>query len=105
VEVDGIWIYHNGDHFTRGDEDLDYLGGISSEIDLAFVPGYPASGAPFFEKELRFLKRFRPRIVFPMHRGGEEEAAQEWAQVLLDRGMALDLRFPRARGDRFDLEG
>jgi L-ascorbate metabolism protein UlaG (beta-lactamase superfamily) len=105
VEVDGMWIYHNGDHFVRNDEDLDYLAGISSEIDLAFVPGFAAPGAPFFEKGMRFLERFKPRIVFPMHRGGDEEAAQEWAQVLADRGMVLDLRFPQARGDRFDLEG
>lgn len=105
VEIDGIWIYHNGDHFARDDEDLEYLAGISSEIDLAFVPGYAASGAPFFEKEMRFLERFKPRIVFPMHRSGEEEAAREWAQVLSDRGMTLELRFPQARGDRFDLGG
>jgi L-ascorbate metabolism protein UlaG (beta-lactamase superfamily) len=108
VEVDGLWLYHNGDHFTQDDEDLEYLAQITSGLEMAFVTNATGDeGRRLTEKVIRFLERFQPRVVFPMHRGfrgGEEEAHEEFAEMLTRRGMTLDVRLPRVRGDRFEVE-
>jgi L-ascorbate metabolism protein UlaG (beta-lactamase superfamily) len=103
VEVGGLRVYHNGDHFTEGPEDLEYLAGITPEVDVAFVTGVPMPGARFFEKGMAFLERFRPGAVFPMHQGGREEVLEAWAAVPAERNMGLNVLLSRARGDRFEV--
>lgn len=78
VHVDGVWIYHAGDHShpLAGQQptfrsNLEYLRSIAPRVDLLFTPTW--GGEAFAIRELR------PRVVFPMHSGGREHEVVRWA--------------------------
>lgn len=89
AEVDGVTIFHPGDHACRYEEGdtafsngIDFLAGTYKNIDIAFVP---VSGCSFnnktaLEKGNDYLvEKFRPRVVFPMHGSGNEKSFLEYA--------------------------
>jgi len=78
VHVDGLWIYHAGDHsHSRGAEspvfrgNLEYLAAITTRLDVMFTPTWGG--------ELFAIECLRPRVVFPMHDGGNERQYTRWA--------------------------
>lgn len=102
VEVEGLWIYHNGDHYTAGTDDLDHLATLTSRVDLAFLPGVARFRDTWVQKGILFLERFHPSVVFPMHLGGREGEADAWLRILRDAGLNPNALVPGHRGDRFD---
>ena len=105
VEVEGLWIYHNGDHYTSGTDDLDYLTGLTSRVDVAFLPGVARFRDTWVEKEILFVERFNPGVVFPMHLGRREGDAEAWIRILRENGLDPTVLAPMKRGDRFHLGG
>ncbi len=89
VELDGLSIYHPGDHANRyqeGDEEfsdeIDFLAKKYNSVDIAFVP---ISGCNFRDKVALvkgndyMIKKFNPALVLPMHAGGGEDKYKEYA--------------------------
>lgn len=103
VEVGGLWIYHNGDHYTPDVDDLEYLSSVTPRVDVAFLPGVARYRNSWVEKGISFIERMNPGIVFPMHLANREEGFREWAAIVNREGFTPEIRFPRARGDRFEI--
>ena len=90
VEVDGVTIYHPGDHakrFQDGDkafsDEIDFLAKQYSSIDIAFVP---ITGCSFRDKKALnsgndyVIEKFKPCLVLPMHGSGNENKYKEYAE-------------------------
>lgn len=105
VTLDGLTIYHSGDHFNPGEQlepgftgEIDYLAARSSGIDLAFIDG------PHKLKDrgvVYALKKLSPRIFFPMHAVNKEYMYHDL--IVRIRGHLGDTipMAVRSRGDRF----
>jgi hypothetical protein len=107
--VDGLNIYHAGDHagwregekegFTR---EIDYLAQHITELDLAFlnVTGCHAHGKePLKEGTLYTLARLKPRIMIPTHAGDREYVYREAAEEAVREGITIPVVRPENRGD------
>jgi L-ascorbate metabolism protein UlaG (beta-lactamase superfamily) len=78
VGVDGITIFHAGDHALWSDEsaeafaaEIQWLKKQGASIDLAFFPiatGFPCEPRPSIWKGVRTAAlELRPRVLVPMH--------------------------------------
>jgi ankyrin repeat protein/L-ascorbate metabolism protein UlaG (beta-lactamase superfamily) len=89
VEVNGLTIYHPGDHanrFQEGDnaftDEIDFLAKQYNKIDIAFVP---ITGCSFRDKKALnignnyLVEKFNPSLVLPMHGSGNEDKYIEYA--------------------------
>lgn len=112
VEVDGLTLFHAGDHantttelsapFTR---EIDHIAEQGPAIDIAFLPVVacgsqnrecPRTGV-FYS-----LDKLSPRVLFPMHAGGREHIYMEFAREAEQRGVKkTQIGCPEIRGDRF----
>ncbi len=109
VEVDGITLFHSGDHGSTGDDlnplfrdNINHLAGLSLEIDLAFLSIFGRRGGGIVNRgDLYTIEQLRPRVTFPMHRGGAEEAYEEWARAIADTGAPTDTEYAERRGQVF----
>ena len=88
VRVDGLTIFHAGDHgSSRGMKDpvfggnIVYLAGQAPEPDLMFTPT--------FGGEIDAIRALKPRAVFPMHDGGRERQYARFAEKV--RALGLDV--------------
>ncbi len=90
VEVDGLTIYHPGDHakrFRDGDkafsDEIDFLAKQYANIDIAFIP---ITGCSFRDKKSLVdgndytVDKFKPSMVLPMHGSGNEHKYKEYAE-------------------------
>jgi L-ascorbate metabolism protein UlaG (beta-lactamase superfamily) len=78
VLVDGLAIYHAGDHgHSKGrlnpefKENIDYLAKVEKNIDFIFTPTF---GGEFYS-----IEKLSPKAVFPMHDGGYEHQYKKFA--------------------------
>ena len=102
VRVDGLVLYHSGDHGMdrsrlgkRYTDEIDYLAGQISKIDIAFVP-------VVFEKGVLYtVEKLSPNVLFPMHKWGNEYIYADFMQR--NSGKYLNTRIISAefRGQRF----
>lgn len=78
VTVDGLTLYHAGDHARWGDEDakafeaeIRWLKNVGSRIDLAFFPiatGRTCDPRPSIWQGVRYAAvELKPRVLIPMH--------------------------------------
>ena len=51
------------------------------------------------------LEHFRAEVLLPMHRGGVEEEAADFPEVMAERGYESIISVPRRRGDRWVIGG
>ena len=111
VEVDGLTIYHPGDHANRfqdGDKDfsdeIDFLAKEYDDIDIAFVP---ITGCSFRDKVALFsgndylVKSFGPKLVLPMHGSNNEHKYKEYAKDKNKAGNTSIFKYALNKGDRF----
>ena len=96
VQLDGVSIYHPGDHalFTKDDEpgfkkEVDFIAGINSHVDIAFLP---VTGCPSRWKKENIVQGFfysidklNPSQVYPMHAFNREYALTEFADMAKKR--------------------
>ncbi|HBS86467.1 MAG: hypothetical protein A2W91_19825 [Bacteroidetes bacterium GWF2_38_335] len=114
IEVDGLVIYHPGDHANRfQDEDKDFTSEIDflaekyKKIDIAFVP---ISGCNFRDKTVLkkgndyLVSRFSPTMVLPMHGSGSEFKYREYSDERNKLYNTNIYRFVSFRGDRLVFE-
>jgi ankyrin repeat protein/L-ascorbate metabolism protein UlaG (beta-lactamase superfamily) len=111
VEVDGLALFHAGDHANRTTElseafalEIDYVVDQGPAIDIAFLPVVacgsqnrecPKAGV-FYS-----LDKLSPRVLFPMHAGGQERIYMEFAREAQGRGLRSEVGCAENRGDRF----
>lgn len=102
VEVDGLTIFHSGDHgngpppFKEAFVDnLEYIARIAPEIDLAFIP--------LWGEESFVVKMLKPNYTFPMHGLHREHLYGEFAVRAKKDKLPTRVIAASARGDRFIL--
>jgi L-ascorbate metabolism protein UlaG (beta-lactamase superfamily) len=109
VEVDGITLFHSGDHGSTRDElnpvfqdNIDYLASLDLDVDLAFLSIFGRRGGGIVNRgDVYTIEQLTPRITFPMHRGGAEEAYETWARAIADTDLETDVQFATRPGDVF----
>jgi len=114
VEVDGLVIFHSGDHANREPDlsgsfppEIDYIAAKGLEIDLAF---FPISGCGFGEPECvqkgvyYAMDKLKPRILFPMHSGDAFYRYQEFAEKSAGKCPDTRIEYAEYRGDSFVYE-
>lgn len=111
VEVDGLVIFHAGDHANRW---LDFSGPYREEIDFLAATGkrpdiaiMPIAGCGFGDPEAvkmgvyYALETLKPRVFMPAHSGGAEHRYQAFVEAAKDKFPGVHMLAPTARGDRF----
>jgi ankyrin repeat protein/L-ascorbate metabolism protein UlaG (beta-lactamase superfamily) len=112
IEVDGLSIYHAGDHagwavgqkkgFT---DEIDYLAGQVKNVDFAFVnvTGCHAHGEePLKEGTLYTIAKLNPRVLIPTHAHNREFIYRKSVTMAKEMNLGLDFYCPECRGDRFE---
>ena len=111
VKVDGVTIYHPGDHANRQRDfsgpfkkEIDYLADQGLKADIAFAP---VSGCGFgdivaVKKGAYYtMDRLAARAVFPMHAGGNESRYRDFAKEAKAAGYDVPFCLPEFSGDHF----
>ena len=111
VKVDGLSIYHAGDHAGWAEgaregyiREIDYLAGHAGDLDLAFlnVTGCHAHGRePLREGTLYTLRKLSPKVMIPTHAGDREYIYRQAAEEAAQEDLNTRLHYPENRGDRF----
>jgi ankyrin repeat protein/L-ascorbate metabolism protein UlaG (beta-lactamase superfamily) len=115
LEVDGLSIYHAGDHagWADGERDgfiteIDHLRPFAEDLDLAFVnvTGCHAHD-PERLKEGNFytIRELEPKVLVPTHALDREYLYVEAAEELSAAGAATDFCCPGNRGDSYFYNG
>lgn len=115
VEVDGLTIFHAGDHANR---ERDFSGPFKAEIDWLVERGvrpdvafFPISGCGFGDQEaVRLgvdyaLETLAPRVFFPMHGGDLTARYQAFIDACRERFPRTRMEAAAIRGDRFRYSG
>ncbi|MBI9069293.1 MAG: ankyrin repeat domain-containing protein [Salinivirgaceae bacterium] len=112
VEVDGVVIYHPGDHAngnredaTDHNEEIDFLAKKYDKVDLAF---FPSTGCRFPDKEalkqgvVYAINKLKPAVVFPMHGTTNEDVAYPaFAKKLEAETIGTKFISVKNKGDRY----
>ena len=101
VKVDGYTIYDNGDYRAEYVEDYEYLGTITDDIDIAFVIGHPFVDHPYFQQAVRLSEVFHPTYMFAMNREGDEFKCRQFAELLAEQGIEVNVISGERRGVSF----
>jgi ankyrin repeat protein/L-ascorbate metabolism protein UlaG (beta-lactamase superfamily) len=111
VKVDGVTIFHPGDHANRQRDfsgpfkkEIDFLADRGLKADILFVP---VSGCGFgdivsVKKGVYYaMDRLSARSVFPMHAGGAESRYREFADEAKKDGYEVPFCLAEFAGDHF----
>lgn len=112
VKVDGISIFHAGDHAKVNfetadsyDKEIDYLVARNANVDIVFSP---VSGCPSRWKKDAIIdgffdsaKKLNAKVVFPMHGLDREFDYLEFAKLAAERDFAATVHCAENPGDRF----
>ncbi len=119
VEVDGLVIFHAGDHSNgrAGDhspnqtglhapytDEIDYIASLGRPIDFAFLPITGCSlGTPESVREgnIYALKTLAPVVFFPQHAMNNEHQFRALPELLKEHGLTVQLACPENGGDCF----
>ncbi len=112
VAVDDVVIYHSGDHGTWSDppnsiftDNIDYLAGVGEKIDVAFISTFGQRGGGTIDAGDRYsIEKLRPRVMFPMHHGGNEDLYERFAREIRREDVKTAVHFATRPGDRFSYE-
>ncbi len=112
VEVDGLTIYHAGDHANR---QRDFSGPYCAEIDWLAATGIrpdvalmPVSGCGFGDQEaVRLgvnyaLDKLQPKVFIPLHSLNSEYRYEEFIGGCRNEFPGIRMVAPEHRGDHYD---
>jgi len=110
INVDGLVIFHAGDHAHWGGamdpfaKEIDYLAKSEQEFDIVFL-------AVAARRDQRWksitqgvfytLEKLMPKVLFPMHAGGNEHIYKEFAQEAEKKKFTTKVHYAENKGDRF----
>jgi ankyrin repeat protein/L-ascorbate metabolism protein UlaG (beta-lactamase superfamily) len=111
VEVDGLVIFHMGDHVNRQDDlvpafthEIDLIADKNVDIDILFSPirgcglGTPSQVGTGIDYA---LEKLHPAIFVPMHAGSHTFEYRQFAERLESEGVDQAIRYVINKGDRF----
>ena len=105
IEVDGLTIYHSGDHGNSAGalnplykDNIDYISQQSKQFDLVFLSIF---GSPTFDGELYAIDKFKPRVIMPMHYFGREADAEGFVSLAISKFPKTTFWYPLKKGDSF----
>jgi L-ascorbate metabolism protein UlaG (beta-lactamase superfamily) len=109
VKVDGLVIYHSGDHASTAEVpnqtftgNIDFFAGKQERVDLAFVSTFGRRGGVVVNNgDLYTIERLNPQAVFPMHHGGGEDLNQRFAVEVAGSVDPTGVFAARRLGDRY----
>ncbi len=109
VTVDGVTLYHAGDHAGWRDgakagytQEIDYIATLGHQVDVAFlnVTGCHTHGqCPLEDGTSYTLNKLKPRAWFPTHAGGSEFQYTEFAARIAGRNDPGVIVCPTYLGD------
>jgi L-ascorbate metabolism protein UlaG (beta-lactamase superfamily) len=112
VEVDGVAIYHAGDHANRLQDfsgpycaEIDWLAEVGVRPDVALMP---VSGCGFGDQEaVRLgvnyaLDKLQPRVFIPLHSLNNEFKYEEFIDNCRNEFPGIRMVAPAHRGDHYD---
>lgn len=112
VELDGLVIFHAGDHASGKVElhpeytdEIDYLADINVPIDIAFMPVTGCSlGTPESVREgvAYALMKLNPKVYFPQHAMDSEYLFISHADFVRERGYHGLIGLTENSGDHFE---
>ena len=111
VKVDGLTIFHPGDHANRKEDfsgtfkgEIDYLTSKTKNVDIAFLPvtGCSFNNPAALKKGTVYInERLKPKFIFPMHGGRNEHLYKEFVQDMKEKINSSKFICAETRGDRF----
>lgn len=111
VEVDGLVIFHMGDHANGKDElaeeytrEIDLIEAMDKQIDILFGPIRGCGlGTPEQVKDGTYytLKKLQPALFVPMHSGMYSFEYQKFVFQAAKDGIQQPMKYPVNKGDRF----
>ena len=100
VELDGLTIFHSGDHGNGPPplkdgfiDNLDYIAKIAPAIDMIFIPTWG--------EESFVVEKLRPKFTFPMHDIGREHNYKEFADRAEREKLPTKVIAAEKQGDHF----
>jgi ankyrin repeat protein/L-ascorbate metabolism protein UlaG (beta-lactamase superfamily) len=113
VEVDGLKIFHAGDHagWENGDSlpftsEIDYLATVTDKVDMAFIN---TTGCRFSRDTLALqqsvfyaIRKLSPQITIPTHGIGREYVYRDYAKKIHSRGFRTEVLCAEFLGDHFE---
>jgi L-ascorbate metabolism protein UlaG (beta-lactamase superfamily) len=110
VTVDGLTIFHSGDHSAAGGDDrfkpeIDFLAGRGLRADLLFMP-ISVTGDQEMNQGVHYAtKQLSAVAVFPGHVAAREDVFVEFARDAAMAGITTPIYCPEYGGDRFTVPG
>jgi ankyrin repeat protein len=114
VKVDGLTIYHAGDHANVRESqtelyqrEIDFLAKEQKGIDLAFVVSGAGCGGRggtsrcVLRGNNYAIKKLLPGVVFPMHSGGNERVYRQFKKDAAGQNEKTNIITATYRGDSF----
>ena len=107
-------IYHSGDHGTWSDPpnsvftgNIDYVAARHEEIDIAFIStfGQRGGGSTINAGHRYSIEVLRPRVMFPMHHGGNEDLYERFAREIRREDVKTAVHYATRPGDHFTYGG
>ena len=111
VMVDGLTIYHAGDHAGWADGardgfigEIDYLAGLVDRVDFAMlnISGCHAHDPERLREGTHYtMNKLNPRVMIPTHSLNHEYLYREAADEARKAGIEAEFYCPQVRGDHF----
>jgi ankyrin repeat protein len=111
VEVDGLTLYHAGDHagWREGERDeymaeIDYLAGLGKNIDMAFLNAtgcHSHDTVALAEGTLYTLQKLRPAVWMPTHGSNQEHVYRQFIDKMDAAGAPSEGVCLENRGDLY----
>ncbi len=110
VKVDGLVIFHGGDHAHWGGpidsfaKEIDYLAENDKEFDIVFLAAAAGSGQrreSISDGIFYAIEKLLPEVMFPMHAGGNEGLYKEFAREAEKKRLKTEVLCAGRKGDRF----
>ncbi len=106
VRVDGVTIFHSGDHSAEAGDDsfkpeIDFLADRGLRADLLFMPISPFGSQAASRGVHYAMTRLSARSTFPGHVDGREHVCGEFAKDAVKAAITAPILCPEFGGDRF----
>jgi len=112
ITLDGITIYHAGDHPERTEDgsgpyrgEIDLIANKKKQINLAFLPiegDYLGSSEIIELGNSYTIETLTPKVVFPMHCGGNEKSYDLYCKSARLKHKECEFITVQNRGDYFE---
>ncbi|MCD4731028.1 MAG: ankyrin repeat domain-containing protein, partial [Bacteroidales bacterium] len=111
VEVDGLVLFHMGDHANGEDklmtaftDEIDIIADKNKEIDIVFggIRGCSLGQPEQVKQGIYYtIEKLHPKLFVPMHSGSHSFAYKEFVETAKEDGIDQQMKYVIHKGDRF----